>query len=89
MVTPSADEHGPNWDDSNVSSAGMTNGVPGNLAFVLRGKRQFYYEARPIPSLPSENHVIVKVCATGLCGSDVCTFNLQYPFLAILAATFH
>lgn len=42
-----------------------------NHAFVLRQKGEFFYENRPVPELPSENHVIVIVKATGLCGSDV------------------
>jgi threonine dehydrogenase-like Zn-dependent dehydrogenase len=44
-----------------------------NQVFVLREKGHFYYETRPIPTLPSENQVTVAVGATGLCGSDVCT----------------
>ncbi|KAK5045134.1 hypothetical protein LTR84_009467 [Exophiala bonariae] len=42
-----------------------------NSAFVLKEKGHFYYEDRPKPSLPSEDYVIVKVCCTGICGSDV------------------
>lgn len=44
-----------------------------NFAFVLREKGQFCYERRPVPTLPSNRHVIVAIKATGLCGSDVRT----------------
>lgn len=44
---------------------------PINSVFVLKEKGHFYYEDRPHPTLPSEDHVIVKVCCTGICGSDV------------------
>lgn len=42
-----------------------------NHAFVLQEKGRFVYETRPVPTLPSEQHVIVEIKATGLCGSDV------------------
>lgn len=47
-----------------------------NRAFVLQQKGRFTYEKRPIPTLPSDRHVIVEIKATGLCGSDVsCAFS--------------
>jgi threonine dehydrogenase-like Zn-dependent dehydrogenase len=50
-----------------------------NQVFVLREKGHFYYETRPVPTLPSENQVTVAVGATGLCGSDVCTVKSPPP----------
>jgi threonine dehydrogenase-like Zn-dependent dehydrogenase len=29
-----------------------------------------------VPTLPSEDHVIIAVCTIGLCGSDVCVHSL-------------
>jgi threonine dehydrogenase-like Zn-dependent dehydrogenase len=49
-----------------------------NQVFVLREKGHFYYETRPVPTLPSENQVTIAVGATGLCGSDVCTVNPRH-----------
>ena len=43
-----------------------------NTAFVLSPTRQFCYEQRPIPELPTPRHIRVGIVATGLCGSDVC-----------------
>ncbi|PYH88514.1 putative sorbitol/xylitol dehydrogenase [Aspergillus ellipticus CBS 707.79] len=42
-----------------------------NQAAVLQPGGSFYYETRDIPTLQSDRDVIVKVIATGLCGSDV------------------
>ncbi|KAL4757758.1 NAD(P)-dependent alcohol dehydrogenase, partial [Aspergillus foveolatus] len=42
-----------------------------NEAFVLYPGGSFGYEKRDIPTLQSERDVIVRVVATGLCGSDV------------------
>ncbi|KAL3418143.1 xylitol dehydrogenase [Phlyctema vagabunda] len=42
-----------------------------NEVFVLRRKGEFFYETRSTPSLPSERHVLIKILATGICGSDV------------------
>jgi hypothetical protein len=78
-LTNSIDEPHPTGADNSFASTEIANGVSDNLVFVLREKRHFYYETRPMPTLPSENHVIVAVCATGLCGSDVCTPNFQTP----------
>ena len=44
-----------------------------NPSCVLqKGGSAFYYETREIPTLQSDRDVIVRVVATGLCGSDVC-----------------
>jgi hypothetical protein len=42
-----------------------------NESFVLRPSRQFSFEKRPIPQLRTSRDVLVRVVATGLCGSDV------------------
>ncbi|OBT66796.1 hypothetical protein VE03_03993 [Pseudogymnoascus sp. 23342-1-I1] len=42
-----------------------------NRVFVLRRKGEFDYETRPTPELPTSRHVLVKVMATGICGSDI------------------
>ena len=43
-----------------------------NPSSVLQtGGSSFYYETREIPTLQSDRDVIVRVVATGLCGSDV------------------
>ncbi|RAK71377.1 NAD(P)-dependent alcohol dehydrogenase [Aspergillus fijiensis CBS 313.89] len=42
-----------------------------NLAAVLKPGGSFYYETRKAPEVQSERDVIVKIVATGLCGSDV------------------
>ncbi|KAE8352516.1 chaperonin 10-like protein [Aspergillus coremiiformis] len=42
-----------------------------NKASVLRPGGSFYYEDREVPALESDRDVIVRVMATGLCGSDV------------------
>lgn len=57
-------------------SSTQTKDVPEieNHAFVLQQKGQFVYQKYPIPTLPSEKHVIVEIKATGLCGSDVGCF---------------
>lgn len=44
-----------------------------NESFVLRPDKQFHFENRPIPRLRSTRDVRVRIIATGLCGSDVCT----------------
>lgn len=44
-----------------------------NPSCVLqKGGSAFYYETHEIPTLQSDRDVIVRVVATGLCGSDVC-----------------
>lgn len=78
MVPTSTDLNGPNVDSSSETRTEVLKRDSGNLAFVLREKRHFYYETRPMPTFLSENHVIIAVCATGLCGSDVCTCALQH-----------
>ena len=57
--------------DNSINSIEIGERVSDNLAFVLREKRHFLYETRPMPALPSKHHVIVAVCTTGICGSDV------------------
>lgn len=42
-----------------------------NKAFVLHPGGSFAFEERIIPALLSERDVIVRIAATGLCGSDV------------------
>ena len=42
-----------------------------DLAFVLQKPRSFNYEHRPKPAFRCSRDVVVKVIATGLCGSDV------------------
>src|SRR5690349_8921105 len=42
-----------------------------NEAFVLKPTGQFIYESRNVPALRSTRDVMVRVVATGLCGSDV------------------
>ncbi|KAL2064670.1 hypothetical protein VTL71DRAFT_3808 [Oculimacula yallundae] len=42
-----------------------------NRVFVLKRKAEFAYETRPTPDLPTSKHVLIKVLATGICGSDV------------------
>ncbi|KAL4938788.1 hypothetical protein BDV06DRAFT_46905 [Aspergillus oleicola] len=42
-----------------------------NEAFVLYPGGKFGYEERAIPALETERDVVVRVIATGLCGSDV------------------
>ncbi|RAL11870.1 NAD(P)-dependent alcohol dehydrogenase [Aspergillus homomorphus CBS 101889] len=42
-----------------------------NLAAVLKPGGSFYYENRELPAINSDRDVIVKIIATGLCGSDV------------------
>ncbi|KAK0106248.1 hypothetical protein ONS96_003889 [Cadophora gregata f. sp. sojae] len=42
-----------------------------NQVFVLRKKGDFAYETRRTPNLPTNRHVLVKILATGICGSDV------------------
>ncbi|GFG07273.1 probable D-xylulose reductase A [Aspergillus udagawae] len=42
-----------------------------NQAFVLHPGGSFHYEQRAIPTLRSERDVLVRIIATGLCGSDV------------------
>jgi hypothetical protein len=79
IINGNSDSEAPTWD---------LNGSFGNLAFVLQEKRRFYFEKRPMPTLASENHVIVAVCATGLCGSDVRTSALCCPFLQVVLECF-
>lgn len=42
-----------------------------DLAFVLSVDRKFSFEPRPRPKPAPSRHVVVKVMATGICGSDV------------------
>ncbi|CAL3965369.1 hypothetical protein PZA11_001867 [Diplocarpon coronariae] len=42
-----------------------------NEVFVLRKQGEFFYETRKTPELPSSKHVLVRIVATGICGSDV------------------
>ncbi|OBT58320.1 hypothetical protein VE04_00745 [Pseudogymnoascus sp. 24MN13] len=57
----------------------MTSGTDGstlqvseeNRVFVLRRKGEFHYETRPTPELPTSRHVLVRIMATGICGSDI------------------
>jgi len=42
-----------------------------DLAFVLGVNREFGFEARPRPKPATSKDVVVKVMATGICGSDV------------------
>ncbi|KAF4314080.1 putative sorbitol xylitol [Botryosphaeria dothidea] len=42
-----------------------------NDAFVLRPGGQFYYEERPAPTEATGRDVLIRVVATGICGSDV------------------
>ncbi|KAL4899231.1 hypothetical protein BDW74DRAFT_183974 [Aspergillus multicolor] len=42
-----------------------------NDAFVLNPGGKFGYEKRDVPTLRSERDVLVRVVATGLCGSDI------------------
>lgn len=44
-----------------------------NHAFILSPGGTFCYKERPTPKIESERDVIVRVVATGLCGSDVCS----------------
>jgi hypothetical protein len=87
MVPTSNGGYLPEGDSELDASPGISNHVSGNLVFVLREKRHFHYETRPVPTLPSESHVIIAVCATGLCGSDVCS-NLWHPFPTVVAPAF-
>lgn len=42
-----------------------------NRAFVLYPGGHFTFEKRIVPELDSDRDVLVRVVATGLCGSDV------------------
>lgn len=42
---------------------------------MLKPGGSFYYETREAPTIQSDQDVIVKVVATGLCGSDVSDRN--------------
>ncbi|KAH7072266.1 chaperonin 10-like protein [Paraphoma chrysanthemicola] len=42
-----------------------------NKSFVLSPSRQFSFESRPVPQLQTSRDVLVRVIATGLCGSDI------------------
>jgi len=42
-----------------------------DLAFVLSVDRKFSYEQRPRPKPTTSHDVVVRVIATGICGSDV------------------
>ncbi|KAL3445542.1 chaperonin 10-like protein [Aspergillus insuetus] len=48
-----------------------THSESSNQAFVLYPGGRFGFEDREIPTLQSERDVLVRVIATGLCGSDV------------------
>jgi hypothetical protein len=50
-----------------------------NEAFVLSPTKQFTFEKRPIPEFRSSKDVRVRIVATGLCGSDVCSLVLLDP----------
>ncbi|KAJ9647012.1 Endo-1,4-beta-xylanase 2 [Coniosporium tulheliwenetii] len=50
--------------------AWSTQDVP-NHAFVLLETRKFGFEERPMPTLQSPRDVLIRVIATGLCGSDI------------------
>lgn len=39
---------------------------------MLKKVGEFAYETRKTPELPTSKHVLVKIVATGICGSDVC-----------------
>ena len=47
----------------------------GNQAFVLHPGGSFVFEERTVPTLQSDRDVIVRVAATGLCGSDVSSLS--------------
>ncbi|KAL5360725.1 chaperonin 10-like protein [Aspergillus floccosus] len=46
-------------------------GKDGNQAFVLHPGGSFTFEERSIPTLQSDRDIIVRIAATGLCGSDI------------------
>ncbi|KAL0260944.1 Endo-1,4-beta-xylanase 2 [Diplodia seriata] len=54
---------------SNIVNATETPQV--NDAFVLKPGGQFYYEQRPVPTEVTGRDVLIRVVATGICGSDV------------------
>src|ERR1700753_2790033 len=74
----------PSAVDDSLAKIKMANGVSDNQVFVLREKGHFCYETRPMPTLPSENHVVIAVCTTGLCGSDVCAEQPSFPVVQFL-----
>ena len=44
-----------------------------NLSFVLGKDLTFSYEDREVPAVEGERDIIVRIVATGVCGSDVST----------------
>lgn len=56
----------------------------GNEAFVLHPGGSFTFEERDIPTLQNDRDILVRVAATGLCGSDVSL----YIFLCSTVAFF-
>ncbi|QKX52983.1 uncharacterized protein TRUGW13939_00054 [Talaromyces rugulosus] len=52
-------------------SATQDDALSANRAFVLHPGGQFTFESRSVPTLDSDRDVLVRVVATGLCGSDV------------------
>jgi threonine dehydrogenase-like Zn-dependent dehydrogenase len=54
-----------------------------NLSFVLQGIHKVTYEDRPVPELESSHDVIVNVKYTGICGSDVCTYQSRIKTMDI------
>ena len=70
---------------SSLSSVLSTMGEYGvednDLTFVLGIDRQFSFEQRPRPKPVTPKHVVVKVIATGICGSDVSI--IAFPLLII------
>jgi hypothetical protein len=55
-----------------------------NQAFVLHPGGKFAFEERPKPTLQSDRDVIVRVIATGLCGSDVSEMASNFPISLFL-----
>ncbi|KAK0653719.1 putative D-xylulose reductase A [Lasiodiplodia hormozganensis] len=53
------------------SIANQTENPEVNDAFVLRPGGEFYYEQRPVPTAVTGRDVLIRVVATGICGSDV------------------
>jgi hypothetical protein len=54
-----------------LPTSASRDGVETNRSFVLTLSGTFSFEDRPVPELPSQRHVRIRVIATGLCGSDV------------------
>jgi hypothetical protein len=67
----------------NLSSKHGTNPKIGNSlfalqsskAFVLQRAGQFAFEERPAPTPCSSREILVRIIATGVCGSDVSKFS--------------